>query len=234
MKKTIYFYLLILILLLSSCQSVEIVPISEKQTQVSDIRDYILIQSINNLDTTSFSRLSLNQIIGEAYANLDLQRNEIPYLNSNIITFKEQIQKAYINSLFEIQTLLKVYAKRIKYPLLYPNVNNKYIITKKSSTILFEQYRDELYLEIDSILDKNLVEINSLYTQMAKEYNIYCNGLQNLNRQSPPLISTNILPRMKTVFIKTLLADLSRNEIDLNLINIEIDPTKIIIKNIEN
>jgi hypothetical protein len=36
------------------------------------------------------------------------------------------------------------------------------------------------------------------------------------------------------VFIKTLLADLSNNEMDLKLINIEIDPTKIIIKDIEN
>jgi len=234
MKKTLYIYSLLLFFLLSSCQSVEVVSISKKQTQVSDIRDYILIQSINNLDTTSFSKLSLNQIIGESYANLDLQRNEIPYLNSNLISFKTQIQKAYIKSLFEIQTVLKLYAKKIKYPLLYPNVNNKYIINKKSSTVLFEQYRDALYLEIDTILDNNLADINLLYTQMAKEYNIYCNGLENLNRQSPPLISTNILPRMKTVFIKTLLADLSKNELDLKLINIEIDPTKIIINDIEN
>lgn len=234
MRKILYIYSFLLIFLLSSCQSVEIVSISEKQTQVSDIRDYILMQSINNLDTTSFSKLSLNQIIGESYANLDLQRNEIPYLNSNLISFKAQIQKAYIKSLFEIQTVLKIYAKKIKYPLLYPNVNNKYIINKKSSTVLFEQYRDELYLEIEIILDKNLTDIHSLYTQMAKEYNIYCNGLQNLNRQSPPLISTNILPRMKTIFIKTLLTELSNNELDLQLINIEIDPTKININKTGN
>jgi len=69
---------------------------------------------------------------------------------------------------------------------------------------------------------------------MAKEYNIYCNGLQNLNRQSPPLISTNILPRMKTIFIKTLLTELSNNELDLQLINIEIDPTKININKTGN
>ncbi|MDC7243062.1 MAG: hypothetical protein PQJ44_03785, partial [Sphaerochaetaceae bacterium] len=85
------------------------------------------------------------------------------------------------------------------------------------------------YLEMDNVLDEELDYVSKLYTQMATEYNIYCNALENLNRQSPPTISTNILPRMKTVFIKELLSQLSKNEEVLNLLYISIDPNDITI-----
>ncbi len=229
MKKFGYILIFLTCITSLSCQSIEVVSISEKQTKVSDIRNYLLIQSIFNLETTEFSKLSLDDIIGEAYPNLDLQKNQIPYLSSNLKEFDEKVHIAYLNSLFEIQQILINYSDDIQYPLLYPDVENKYIIDEKSTSILFDQFRDEIYLEIDNVLNKELDYVSKLYTQMATEYNIYCYALENLNRQSPPTISTNILPRMKTVFIKELLKQLSENEEALNLLNISIDPTQITI-----
>lgn len=230
MKKIVIPFMLIIIFSLTACQSFEVVSISEKQTTVSNIRNYILTQSIYNLETSSYEKLSTSEIMGDAFDYLDLQKNELPYLNSNLNKFTEQIHLSFINSLFEIQQILITYSEKLEYPLVYPNVDNKYIITEKSSTILFEQFRDELYSEIDEVLDRNLTEVSALYTKMAKEYNIYCQGLENLNRQSPPKISTNIQPRIKTVFIKVLINKLAENEINLGILDTPIDPTTITIK----
>lgn len=227
MKKIKYSIFLFLVLTLTSCQSVEVISIKQKQEKISLIRDYILKQSIYNLDATTYDTLTLSEIIGEANEHLDLVKNELPYLNANLSTFSTNIHLSYKKSLFEIQELLLTYGEKIEYPLIYPNVNNKYIINEKSSSILLNQYRDELYLEIENLLEKNLYKASSLYTSMAKEYNIYCQGLTNLNRQSLPLISTNIMPRLKTIFIRILIDDLSKNENNLNLINVPIDPIKI-------
>jgi hypothetical protein len=229
MKKFGYILIFLTSITTLSCQSVEVVSISEKQTKVSDIRNYLLIQSIFNLKTTDFTKLSLEDIIGEAYFNLDLQKNQIPYLNSNLKDFDEKVHLAYLNSLFKVQQILINYSDDIIYPLLYPDVENRYKINEKSTSVLFDQFRDEIYLEIDNVLNEELNYVSKLYTQMATEYNIYCNALENLNRQSPPTISTNILPRMKTVFIKELLSQLSENEEALNLLNISIDPNDITI-----
>lgn len=229
MKKFGYILIFLICITTLSCQSIEIVSISEKQTKISDLRNYLLIQSIFNLETTDFTNLTLDEIIGEAYPNLDLQKNQIPYLNANLKEFDEKVHLAYLNSLFKIQQILVNYSDDIEYPLLYPNVENKYIITEKSSSVLFDQFRDEIYLEIDNVLNEELDYVSKIYTQMATDYNIYCNALENLNRQSPPTIATNILPRMKTVFIKELLRQLSENEEALNLLNISIDPTEITI-----
>jgi hypothetical protein len=187
----------------------------------------LLTQSIYNLEISPYSNLSLEQIMGDAFEFLDLQKNELPYLDSNLQKFNQQVHLEYIKSLFEIQQILIYYSQKLEYPLLYPNVDNKYIIKDKSSTVLFENYRNELFLEIGDVLDKNLNDVKMLYTQMAKEYNIYCQGLENLKRQSPPTISTNILPRIKTVFIKVLLSELAEKEIELGLLDTPIDPTKI-------
>lgn len=230
MKKLVYLLSFLLISFsLFSCKSIEVVSISQQQTKVSEIRDYILIQSIYNLDSNSFNNLSLKEIMGDAFEYLDLQKNEIPYLNANLNQFTQAVHLSYVNSLFEIQKVLYNYSKKLNYPLIYPNVNNKYIITERSSSILLNTYRDEIYLEIDNILNKNLNSSAILYTTMAKEYNIYCLGLENLNRQSPKTISTNIMPRLKTVFIKTLMNELSENENALDLLNTPIDPTTITI-----
>ncbi|MCY1151341.1 MAG: hypothetical protein PQJ49_02565 [Sphaerochaetaceae bacterium] len=229
MKKFGYILIFLTCITTLSCQSVEVISISEKQTKVSDIRNYLLIQSIFNLETTDFTNLSLFEIIGEAYPNLDLQKNQIPYLNSNLKDFDKKVHLAYLNSLFKVQQILINYSDDIEYPLLYPDVNNRYIINEKSTSVLFDQFRDEIYLEMDNVLDEELDYVSKLYTQMATEYNIYCNALENLNRQSPPTISTNILPRMKTVFIKELLSQLSKNEEVLNLLYISIDPNDITI-----
>lgn len=229
MKKIGYFLIIISIITLFSCQTVEVSPRVETQPKISQIRDYLLTQSIYNLDSTPFSQFSMEYIIGDAYSNLELQKNLIPYLNKNLKQFEEEIRTAYIDSLFEIQQILILYSEKLDYPLLYPNADNKYIIEEKSSTILFEKYRDELYKEFNDILDKNLDTADFLYNEMASEYNIYCEGLENLNRPSPPIISTNILPRMKTVFIKLLLAELSKNELELGLINTPLDLNSITI-----
>ncbi|MDC7237862.1 MAG: hypothetical protein PQJ45_08840 [Sphaerochaetaceae bacterium] len=229
MKKFGYILIFLTCITTLSCQSVEVISISEKQTKVSDIRNYLLIQSIFNLETTDFTNLSLFEIIGDAYPNLDLQKNQIPYLNSNLKDFDKKVHLAYLNSLFKVQQILINYSDDIEYPLLYPDVNNRYIINEKSTSVLFDQFRDEIYLEMDNVLDEELDYVSKLYTQMATEYNIYCNALENLNRQSPPTISTNILPRMKTVFIKELLSQLSKNEEVLNLLYISIDPNDITI-----
>ncbi|MGD6730229.1 MAG: hypothetical protein ACPKMZ_04075 [Pleomorphochaeta sp.] len=229
MKKFGYILIFLTCITTLSCQSVEVISISEKQTKVSDIRNYLLIQSIFNLETTDFTNLSLFEIIGDAYPNLDLQKNQIPYLNSNLKDLDKKVHLAYLNSLFKVQQILINYSDDIEYPLLYPDVNNRYIINEKSTSVLFDQFRDEIYLEMDNVLDEELDYVSKLYTQMATEYNIYCNALENLNRQSPPTISTNILPRMKTVFIKELLSQLSKNEEVLNLLYISIDPNDITI-----
>jgi len=191
--------------------------------------DYILTQSIYNLETEAFSTLTLDEIIGVAYENLELQKNEIPFLSSNLETFDSEVHKAYVSSLFEIQQILIYYSQQVKFPLIYPDVDNKYTIDKKTSTILFEQYRDEIFIGINDILEKNLENVASLYNHMSYNYNIYCYGLENLNRQSPPTISTNITPRMKTVFIKVLINELSKNELELNLLNKPLDVNKIAI-----
>ncbi len=227
MKKIVFPLVLISVFILTSCQSVEVVSISEKQNKVSYIRAYLLTQSIYNLEISPYSNLSLEQIMGDAFEFLDLQKNELPYLDSNLQKFNQQVHLEYIKSLFEIQQILIYYSQKLEYPLLYPNVDNKYIIIQKSSTLLFKNYRNELFLEIGDVLDKNLNDVKMLYTQMAKEYNIYCQGLENLKRQSPPTISTNILPRIKTVFIKVLLSELAEKEIELGLLDTPIDPTKI-------
>lgn len=229
MKKNRYLLLLIIILTLFSCKSVEIVPISTQQSKVSQIMEYILTQSIYNLETEPFTSLSLDEIVGSAYANLELQKNEIPFLNTNLEEFDIEVHNAYISSLFEIQQILIYYSQQIKFPLIYPDVNNKYTIDKKTSTILFEQYRDEIFIEINNILEKKLEYVASLYKHMAYNYNIYCYGLENLNRPSPPTISTNITPRMKTVFIKVLISELNNNEEELDLLNKPLDLNTITI-----
>ncbi|MGD1822791.1 MAG: hypothetical protein ACPKM0_08525 [Pleomorphochaeta sp.] len=224
-----YIYLLIILTTLFSCKNVEVISITQKQTQISEIRDYILKQSIYNLDLTTYNSLELIDIIGESYDYLDLLRNEIPYLNNNLVKFEKQIHLSYKKSLLEIQQILLTYSNKVDYPLIYPNVENKYIINTKSSTVLFNQYRDEIYLEIENVLNNNLEEVSSIYTSTAIEYNIYNKGLDNLNRKSLPTISTNIMVRLKTLFIKQLLSDLSNNENDIGLLYKQLDPTTITI-----
>ncbi|MDC7243447.1 MAG: hypothetical protein PQJ44_05850, partial [Sphaerochaetaceae bacterium] len=141
MKKFGYILIFLTCITTLSCQSVEVISISEKQTKVSDIRNYLLIQSIFNLETTDFTNLSLFEIIGEAYPNLDLQKNQIPYLNSNLKDFDKKVHLAYLNSLFKVQQILINYSDDIEYPLLYPDVNNRYIINEKSTSVLFDQFR---------------------------------------------------------------------------------------------
>ena len=229
MKKIRYILIFLVISTLLSCQSVEIVPISTQQSKVSQIMDYILTQSIYNLETEPVATLSLDEIVGSAYSNLELQKNEIPFLSSNLEEFDIEVHNAYISSLFEIQQTLIYYSQQIEFPLIYPDVDNKYTIDKKTSVILFEQYRDEIFLEINSILEKNLEYVASLYKHMSYNYNIYCYGLENLNRPSPPTISTNITPRMKTVFIKVLINELAKNEEELDLLNKPLDLNTITI-----
>lgn len=229
MKKIINIILLFFLISLTSCQSVEVISITEKQYKISSIRDYMLKQSIYDMNTTIYESLTLNKIIGDSFDYLDLLKNELPYLDTNLNKFDSEIHLSYKKSLIEIQQILIKYSDKIEYPLIYPNVENKYIINKNSSTIMLSQFRDELYSEIDNILNENLNKASSLYTSMAKKYNIYCKGLINLNRQSLSIISTNIKPRIKTIFIKILIESLINNENALGLLKTPLEPTKITI-----
>ena len=228
MKKLMkYLLLFITIITLSGCKSVEVVSISQNQEKITLIRNQILRQSIFDLNIASYQNIPLTILIGDSYENLDLLRNEIPYLSYNLNLIENQIHKAYQKSLLEIQEILLAYSEIIEYPLLYPSVESKYIIKEKSYSILFEQKGEELQLEIDNILETNLKEACYLYTDISTEYNIYCKSLEIFNRQTLTEISTYIMPRLKTLFIKKLMVDLNQNEEKSGFLNTPINPTTI-------
>ncbi len=228
MKKLMkYLPLILIIISLSGCKNVEVVSISQNQEKISLIRNHILRQSIFELNIASYQNIPLTILIGDSYENLDLLKNEIPYLSYNLNLIEKQIHKAYQKSLIEIQEILISYSEEIKYPLLYPDVENNYIIREKSYSALFEQKGEELQLEIDYILENNLKDPCNLYKDISTEYNIYCKSLEIFNRQTLAEISTYIMPRLKTLFIKKLMVDLNQNEEKSGLLNTPINPTTI-------
>lgn len=231
MKKYLTILILLLTLLSSSCTTQKSVSIAETQDKIYILQKQILENTIWEIDSDIFNTLTLNDILPTQYSKIKLFENEIPYLKNNIELLDQQLHTAFNLSIFEYQKILIKYSNELDFTILYPDVNNEYIIGKSPIQTLYDTYGDEIKAEQLAILKTNFKDANYTYDQIVEYYNIYCNNLKLLNRPSLEPITEDINEKIVDIFfmkIENYLLDLENNN---EFINTKINPNLINISN---
>ena len=198
-------YLIILLLIittLTGCTTQSDNSIASNQMKVTRIRRTYLNNAISNVDNNIFNSLSTKDIVGDDITKLLLVQNEVPYLKNDLSTFDENIHTAFRLAEVKYQEILRLYANQLEFPLIYPDGNDYYAIETAGIDVLFDTYDDEISLEINKALDEIFAQSVKEYSELATNYNIYCESLTLLNRQSLTPINTSINILLKELFLE--------------------------------
>ncbi len=203
MKKYLIIFLFIMTLSMS-CTTQSDNSISTNQMKVTQIRKIYLNNAISNVDNNIFNELKLKDIIGSDVDKLVLVQNEVPYLKTNLNTFDDDLHAAFRLALVEYQKILFYYSNKLDFPLIYPDANGYYAIENAGIDVLFSSYEDEISIEINKALDEIFAKPDKEYKDLATNYNIYCDSLTLLERQSLTPIDTNISVFLKEFFLENV------------------------------
>ncbi|MFA6864775.1 MAG: hypothetical protein WCS04_03170, partial [Sphaerochaetaceae bacterium] len=124
----------------------------------------------------------------------------------------DDLHAAFRLALVEYQKILLHYSNELDFPLIYPDANGYYAIENAGIDVLISSYEDEISIEINKALDEIFAKPDKEYKDLATNYNIYCDSLTLLERQSLTPIDTNISVLLKGFFLENVYKNILAEE----------------------
>lgn len=227
-------YLIIVVIIstiLSGCSTRgSDMSISENQEIVSNVRSIYLSNAIGSLDNNIFNNITFKDIISTDIDQLILVQNEVPFLKNNLIQFNNDVHVAFRKATITYQDILNKYSQDLEFPLTYPNERNYYAIEEAGIDVLLDRYGDLIDQEISEAMDTLFELPIKEYAELATNYNIYCESLDALNRQSLSQINPDIEKKLKQLFLNKVYSSILNSEKNYLYERNSFEPYKITIE----
>jgi hypothetical protein len=227
-------YLIIVVIIstiLSGCSTQgSDISISENQEIVSNIRSIYLSNAIGSLDNNIFNDITFKDIISTDIDQLILVQNEVPFLKNNLIQFNDDVHVAFRKATVTYQDILNKYSRDLEFPVTYPNERNYYAIEEAGIDVLLDNYGELVNQEISEAMDTLFELPIKEYSELAANYNIYCESLDALNRQSLSQINPDIEKKLKQLFLDRVYSSILNSEKNYLYERNSFEPHKITIE----
>lgn len=226
-------YLIILLIALTTltgCATRSNNPIPDNQIIVSTMQNIYLSKAIGSINNGIFNRILFEGIIFSDIEQLILVQNEVPFLKSDLSKFSDDAHKALRKATVRYQDILNKYSNNLDFPLTYPNENNYYAIETAGIDILFDTYGDLISIEINDVMDELFEEPIKDYNELSINYNIYCESLEALDRQSLSKINTDITSILRNLFLDNIYSSIITSEKSYFYEKNSFEPYKITLK----
>jgi hypothetical protein len=227
-------YLIIVVIIstiLSGCSTQgSDISISENQEIVSNIRSIYLSNAIGSLDNNIFNDITFKDIISTVIDQLILVQNEVPFLKNNLIQFNDDVHVAFRKATVTYQDILNKYSRDLEFPVTYPNERNYYAIEEAGIDVLLDNYGELVNQEISEAMDTLFELPIKEYSELAANYNIYCESLDALNRQSLSQINPDIEKKLKQLFLDRVYSSILNSEKNYLYERNSFEPHKITIE----
>lgn len=233
MKKYLVIILLLLLFIsiFTGCKTQGVNnSISENQIVVTKLRGIYLSTAIGAVNNDIFNKVTFEDLISSDIDQLLLVQNEVPSLKNDLIQFNEDVHEAFRKATVEYQKILFKYSNRVQFPLIYPNDRNYYSVDEAEIDILFKNYKSSIDVEINEVMDSLFEKPIREYRELSTNYNIYCESLKSLNRQSLSQINTDIEKTLKQLFLDKVYYSILNTEKNYIYEKNSFEPYKIIIK----
>lgn len=221
--------LLLIITTLTGCTTQSQNTISDNQEIVSNVRSIYLKNAINSIDNDIFNKITFEDIMFKDIDQLILVQNEVPFLKNNLLEFNKSIHNSFRNATVKYQDILNKYSQKLEFPLSYPSENNYYFIEEPGIDVLFDNYGELINAEINTVMDEIFEKPITEYKELSTNYNIYCESLDALDRQSLSQINTDIGDKVKQLFLNNIYYSILTSEKSYFYEKYSFEPYKIII-----
>jgi hypothetical protein len=225
-------YLIILLIALTTltgCATQDKVSNPDNQMIISNVRGIYLTNAIGSIDNDIFNKITIKSIVFNDIDQLILVQNEVPFLKANLSKFDMDVRKAFRKTTVKYQNILNKYSEYLEFPIAYPDAKNYYAIEKPGIEVLFDNYGDLINEEINDEMNELFEDAIKEYDELSTNYNIYCESLEALNRQSLSQIDTDIAGKLKKLFLDNIYSSILASEKSCYYEKNSFEPNKIII-----